>query len=134
MPKEWRDRNKLVADYILGFVNSVAFTDAPNDLTKQLAYSIKMFRCGIGCGSSGIEYLCKFSALEGLVCGPAKSDKAGLLKNRLSALAQSSWPKIATDIQRMWEERCEASHQALAFKPELQAEVAQFLFCKIAEH
>jgi hypothetical protein len=49
--------------------------DSLTELRRQLAYSVKMFRQGIISGDPGIEYLCKFSALEGLVCGSQTKNK-----------------------------------------------------------
>jgi hypothetical protein len=45
------------------------------------------------------------------------------LKERLKSLFQSSLPQIETDVQRLWDQRCEASHQAIAFDPKLEGDL-----------
>ena len=62
-----------------------------------------------------MEYLCKFSALEGLVCGPARNKKERLLTTRLKALFAPSARNVPADVAALWDMRCEASHQAKAF-------------------
>jgi hypothetical protein len=123
--KHAEERNALFADYVLAFFSFVAFVDdtQATDLVRQLAYSAKMTRQGINSASSGIEYLCKFSALEGLVCGPETKNKGSILSGRLGCLFQASMPQVAKDVDRLWKQRCVASHQAAAHDLKLLADL-----------
>lgn len=123
--KQWQERNSRVADYVMGFINSVAFVEATTttELGRQLAYSMKMFRRGIAAGCPGIEYVCKFSALEGLVCGSKTTDKSATLKTNLGTLFCNVNPGMKQELQRLWKQRCRASHQAMAFDAKLIADL-----------
>jgi hypothetical protein len=88
---------------------------ANTPLAHQLLYSARMFRHGCEYSVFGIQYLCKFSALEGLVCGSKTAGKHTLLKTRLGVLFRESASPVAADIRELWELRCTASHQAKAF-------------------
>lgn len=123
--KAWGARHDQIANYVLAFVNCVSFEPwaSLSEFRKQLAYSVKMFRYGIASGDPGIEYICKFSALEGLVCGSHTKNKIAMLKNRLKIIFEPSMKQIETDIQRLWEQRCEASHQAIAFDEKFQVDL-----------
>lgn len=114
---DWKERQVKLRDRLLVFSDLVAAGDPKyrNDLCYQLRYSAKMYRCGVASKSYGVEFLCKFSALEGLVCGAAKSHKERLLKSRLKSLFARSSRNVEHDILALWELRCEASHQARAF-------------------
>ena len=116
----WQNRQeKLLKRLLVLFdITSALQTRFQNDLCYQLIYSSKMFRCGIASKNFGVEYLCKFSALEGLVCGSEQHNKENLLKRRLDALFARSGRDVAKDTQRIWKLRCEASHQAKAFHDE----------------
>ena len=64
--------------------------------------------------SYGVNFLCKFSSLEGLVCGSQKFGHGKLLEERLSQLFRHR-ANIKTEVRELWEMRCEASHQGKAF-------------------
>lgn len=117
---EWKERQAKLRDKLLVFSDLVAAGDPKyrNDLCYQLRYSAKIFRCGVESKSYGVEFLCKFSALEGLVCGTAKSGKERLLKTRLKWLFARSRRNVEHDVHALWELRCQASHQAKAFHDE----------------
>jgi hypothetical protein len=114
---KWKERELKLSTRLLTFFDIVAGGDPKykNDLGFQVGYSAKMFRCGAQAKNFGVEYLCKFSALEGLVCGAEKDGKEKLLKERLSQLFSKSPRDVKKDVRRLWRLRCEASHQAKAF-------------------
>ncbi|HZR18703.1 MAG TPA: hypothetical protein VFE51_15530 [Verrucomicrobiae bacterium] len=119
-PKKWTASRDALFNRLCTFFDLVA-SGSPKyktELGYQIAISAKMFRCGSESKSFGVEFLCKFSALEGLVCGPIQSEKHKILKERLGLLFHGSGSAVAADISRLWMLRCEASHQAKAFYDE----------------
>lgn len=114
--KSWQEREKCFADHILHFFEVVANSGVGcSGLGAQIQYSAKMFRHGSEAQVFGVEYLCKFSALEGLVCGSVRRKKQALLTERLRTLFRRSPRKIEDDVAELWDLRCVASHQGNAF-------------------
>ena len=115
--KKWEERMTKLTDHLLWFFEVVVSEDSRyrNDLGNQIQYSTKMFRHGAASKVFGIEYLSKFSAMEGLVCGSAKKNKEALLKDRLGLLFRRSCRDIKNELDLLWDLRCVASHQANAF-------------------
>lgn len=114
--KNWENRTMQLLNRFLLFFD-VASSDDPNfntELANQVLLSAKMFHHGIKAQSYGIEFLCKFSALEGLVCGPRQQGHGKLLRERLSELFRNR-NGITAEVQQLWQKRCEASHQGKAF-------------------
>lgn len=114
--KAWDERTRQLLVRFLDFFDVAATDNAlfDTELANQISLSARMFRHGRMSSSYGIEYLCKFSALEGLVCGPRTHGHGNLLKNRLSVLFRHRI-NIAAEVQELWRIRCEASHQGKAF-------------------
>jgi hypothetical protein len=114
--KAWQSRKEWLLNRFLLYFDAVASGEVQyeTEVAEQLELSAKMFRHGGKSDSYGIEFLCKFTALEGLVCGPAKFGKEKLLTERLSALFRAR-NGIEAEISKLWKMRCEASHQAKAF-------------------
>lgn len=113
-------RNDALIRHLLPFFDVVAGApiDLGSELKRQLYYSNRMYRAGKESGIFGIEFLCKFSALEGMVCGPAMRHKCDLLQSRLKSLFGSSMPDIEAEVDRLWKLRCRGSHQSMAFYSE----------------
>jgi hypothetical protein len=124
--KLWNERTKKLMRRFLVFFDTVSCNAAKpqTDLVSQLALSTKMYRHGCSSDSYGIEFLCKFTALEGLVCGDAKSNKEKLLKKRLSALFRHL-TNVEKQIGDLWVMRCEASHQGKAFAAKFAPSISQ---------
>ncbi len=75
---------------------------------------MKMYRHGAATGIYGLEFICKWSALEGLVCGGEPAGKLAMLLNRMPAL----FPAARTTVEEKVKElklRNEAVHEARAF-------------------
>lgn len=118
----WQTRKTQLLQRFLVFFEAVA-GDNPQfatEVTDQLGLSAKMFRHGYKSQTYGIEFLCKFTALEGLVCGPRKHGHGELLKKRLSSLFRTR-NGIEAEIEKLWIMRCEASHQGKAFSSKFSA-------------
>jgi len=114
--KLWDERNQRLLKHFLDFFDVVATDDVQfdNELCNQISLSAKMFRCGSLARAHGVDFLCKFTALEGLVCGSVKTGHGKLLKQRLSELFRHR-KSIAKEVEELWRKRCEASHQGKAF-------------------
>jgi len=97
--RKWEERTAKLPHKLLRYFDVVASGDARcrNDLGNRIQYSVKMFRHGAESDVFGIEYLSKFSALEGLVCGPARNNKQALLKQGCGCcFAKAREPSKAT--------------------------------------
>jgi hypothetical protein len=107
----WRERKNMLMQRWLVFFDSVT-GDAgiETEIVKQLGLSARMFRHGQRAVAYDVEYLCKFTALEGLVCGSRKNGHRQLLTTRLPLLFKT-WPGLDEEVKRLWGFRCAASHQ-----------------------
>jgi hypothetical protein len=118
----WQTRKAQLLERFLIFFDAVAGDAAPSDseIIDQLGLSAKMFRHGNKSNSYGIEFVCKFTALEGIVCGSEIHGKGALLKSRLSSLFRSR-NGVEEEVAKLWKMRCEASHQGKAFSNDFSA-------------
>lgn len=114
----WKHRTEQLRDRLLQFFDlwTAGGPEAATDLGRQIQYSVKMYRHGVQARAWGIEYVCKFSALEGLVCGPLTKDKSQVLQTRLAGLFRDA--SLKSQVKALWHLRCGASHQARAFYSE----------------
>ncbi len=113
----WQRRCKMVFNTLFPFFDVIAQLHPRRDtsLSRQLMYSMKMYRHGAATGVFGLEYICKWSALEGLVCSGERHRKLALLKNRIPQLFPKECARIAAKVAELWELRNEAVHEARAF-------------------
>ena len=118
----WQSRKAQLLQRFLIFFEAVAGEDPQFDteVVNQVALSAKMFRHGCKSETYGIEFLCKFTALEGLVCGPRKNGHGPLLKQRLPSLFRTR-NNINAEVAKLWTMRCGASHQGKAFSSEFSS-------------
>lgn len=115
-----RDTNRSLSDRLLPFFETLLPEDEqePTEIINQLRCSCRMFRLGSESHSFGLEFLAKFSALEGLLCGPAKANKRRIMATRASDLFHPSRPEAEVEINDLWQYRCVASHRAFVFYDE----------------
>ena len=128
----WKERREKLLVQFLPLFDVLGNAEAQlssTEIGEQLKLSMKMFRHGCKASNVGIEFLCKFSALEGLVCGGEQRQKEKLLKGRLGKLF-TMVPNVDGLISKLWKLRCEASHQSKAFSARfVQANAdVEFLF------
>lgn len=83
-------------------------------LLRQLFYSCRMFRLGDSSDNYGIEFLCKYSALEGMVVGGLRKNKHQTVKDRLSQLFKTSIPNISKIIDDFYDIRNDIAHEGKA--------------------
>lgn len=116
--KQWQEVKGKLFNRMLRFFDVAVRLDpkCQTPLAHQLLYSVRMFRHGTDSRVFGIQFLCKFSALEGIVCGSANRSKEALLKERLRHLLRRNNRPVEAEVKELWELRCSASHQAKAFR------------------
>jgi hypothetical protein len=106
---------ETISDYLLGYF-SYAFSKVAAEqtgLVEQLKVSMDMFRCGLRSRSTSAEFICKFIALEGLVCGESYHDaRTAILENRLTSLCDKALPNIAELVGNLTKRRNTAFHHA----------------------
>jgi hypothetical protein len=134
----WQEQQRELFTSLLSFFD-IAMSLHPSGnspLSRQLLYSMKMFRHGAMSGIFGLEYLCKWSALEGMICG-GEQGKKRLLLTRLPMLFPTKGPEFLETLSKLWNIRNEAIHESRAFDsdhlPEAPAlgphiETVEFLF------
>ena len=113
----WQERNRELQVRVNRFFGLALnqHSKSMTPLARQIRHSMRMFRHGRESGSWGVEFICKFCALEGLVCGDEQHDKAKKLKQRLVALFRDSSAEFVGRIRKLWEFRSGAVHTARAF-------------------
>ncbi len=113
----WRSRSDSVFRVLLRFFDLVIApaTHASSSLSRQLLYSTKMYRHGMTIEIYGLEFICKCSALEGLVCG-GEREKRKLLRERLPNLYHADRAETEELVDKIWTIRNEAVHEARAFR------------------
>ena len=113
----WRSRCEQVYHALLPFFDIASGLHAQRDtsLSRQLLYSMKMYRHGAATGIYGLEFICMWSALEGLVCGGERDAKRAMLVDRLPSLFPAERAEVEEKVKGLWTLRNEAVHEARAF-------------------
>ncbi len=113
----WETRNKELRARVNRFFSLAIeqHTRSGVPLARQIRHSMRMFRHGKQSGSWGVEFICKFCALEGLVCGEERHGKHEKIKTRLSALFRDNSTEFTRRCTKLWEFRSDAVHTAKAF-------------------
>ncbi len=79
------------------------------ELSQKIRSAVKMFRHGRAANDVQVQFLCKFTAVETLVCGSVLAGRGALLKKRIPELLNRI---TSTRVNELWELRCGASHEA----------------------
>lgn len=98
----WEEQQRELFRSLLSFFD-IAMSLHPSGncpLSRQLLYSMKMFRHGAMTGIFGLEYLCKWSALEGMICG-GEQGKKRLLLTRLPMLFPTKGPEFLETLSKL---------------------------------
>lgn len=113
----WKDRSDRLRARLVSFYQLATdgHSKSVSDLGMQLRHSLRLFRHGVQTGCYGVEFICKFCALEGLVCGDIRHDKKRHLVQRLKALLPSEAASVGAKVEELWKYRSEAVHTARAF-------------------
>lgn len=113
----WKRRDEELRTRVSRF-NSLAIdfhSRSRTALARQIRHSLRMFRHGQHAGSWGVEFICKFCALEGLVCGELTEKKLATLVSHLTALFPESRDSTEAMVRKLWDFRSTAVHTAQAF-------------------
>lgn len=113
----WKDHERKMLDLMLPLfdISSGLTPHKGTELAVQLQHSARIFRAGVKSENFGIDFLCKFAALEGLVCGQNRQRKEKLLKERLGHLFRSASP-VDLMITKLWQKRSHAIHKGEIFE------------------
>jgi hypothetical protein len=113
--RDWADRSEHIFKQLWPFFDVVAGVHArhASPLAEQLAYSLKMYRRGATASEAGVEFICKWSALEGLV-SPGDSAIRRTIVERLETLFSDRKHDIEPLIAELWKRRNKAVHTARA--------------------
>jgi len=89
-------------------VASGIHANSQNEVADQLSTLAKMYRHGRLALDLQMQFLSKFTAMEGLVCGSQQNGHGQLLRTRLPELFKA---RLSTArINELWKLRCRASH------------------------
>ncbi|MGD0060809.1 MAG: hypothetical protein ABSD58_15435 [Verrucomicrobiia bacterium] len=83
-----------------------------SSLTMQIINSARLYRLGCESQSYGLEFLCKFAAMENLVAGTARWQKARKLRERIPMLIKNTKWDVARAVTKLWKLRNSAVHEA----------------------
>lgn len=113
----WKKRDEELRTRIIKFYSLAIdmHSRSQTSLAKQIRHSLRMFRHGQHSDSWGVEFICKFCALEGLVCGELEERKQATLVARLIALFPEATEKTEEMVRKLWKYRSAAVHTAQAF-------------------
>jgi len=82
-------------------------------LAQQLVYSMKMYRRGATTAIDGVEFICKWSALEGMVSDGGSPIRRTMIA-RLEALFTERKTEIECIVNKLWAIRNDVVHEAHA--------------------
>lgn len=109
----WKKRNQAVLNELLHFWDITESKESPTPLQEQIVFSAKMYRQGASAKDYGVQFLCKFCALEGLVTGGERQKKGEKFKDRLTQLFTENQAEIAgIDLDKIWTVRNDIAHES----------------------
>jgi hypothetical protein len=111
--RAWAEQSAQIFKQLWPFFDVVAgvHTRRATPLAQQLLYSMKMYRRGASASMDGVEFICKWSALEGLVSVGAHPKRQKLVE-RLEALFPDRKAEMSTTVGKLWDVRNNAVHEA----------------------
>ena len=112
----WKRRNEQLFRALFPFFDLAAGVHPrrATSLARQLLYSMKMFREGAEAGIYGIEFICKWCALEGLVCAGEERKRQLLCERIPSLFSERERAEVLEAVERLWPLRHDAVHEARA--------------------
>ncbi len=116
------DRTKILINAVIPFFDVItrAHPNHDSSLARQIAQSLKMYRHGASADSFAVEFICKCSALEGLVCAH-NENKGERLRTRLPILFREDASVTSNRIKKIWKDRNLAIHESAGFYSEHSA-------------
>lgn len=113
--ESWTARSDEIMQHLLPVLSQLIekCPDGHNELAWRALHSAKLFRRGVESRSFGVEFFCKFAALENLVVGGEFSVKKGReIRDRLTALVRDAIPDATSSITDLWRRRHPLVHEA----------------------
>ena len=112
--ESWTARSDEIMQHLLPVLSQLIEkpADTRTDLAWRALHSAKLFRKGIESKNFGMEFFCKFAALENLVAGGDSVDKGKKFRTRLAALVGDALPNSAGSIAELWNRRHPLVHEA----------------------
>jgi hypothetical protein len=109
----WADQAAQIFKQLWPFFDVIAGIHARREtaLANQLIYSLQMYRYGVSAALAGVEFICKWSALEGLVSVTERPKRRRIVE-RLETLFADRKAEIATTVNALWDVRNNAVHEA----------------------
>lgn len=112
--KEWADYCDQILTKALPYYDRLldGNWDDHSQLETQVLHSAHMFRLGTEARNYGIEYFCKFSAMEALVAASETVNKKANLLERIPRLFRGVRFDVKKEIEELWERRHLVVHEA----------------------
>ena len=113
--ESWTARSDEIMQHLLPIVSQLIekSPDDHNELAWRALHSAKLFRRAVESRNFGLEFFCKFAALENLVVGDEAAVKKGeKIRNRLTALVGGAIPNAQSSISELWKRRHPLVHEA----------------------
>ncbi len=112
--ESWTARSDKIMEHLLPVLSQLIekSPDDYNELAWRALHSAKLFRRGVESRGFGMEFFCKFAALENLVVGGEPLKKGKQIRNRLTALVGDALPDAESSISELWKRRHPLVHEA----------------------
>lgn len=112
--ESWTARSDEIMQHLLPVLSELIekSPDEHNEIAWRALHSAKLFRRGVESTHFGMEFLCKFAALENLVVGGDILKKGEKIRNRLTALVDNVLPDAESSITELWNRRHPLVHEA----------------------
>jgi hypothetical protein len=113
---DWAARTETYFRGLLIFFDLASGVHPKRDtgLGAQLQNAARLAHAGVRSEHFGLEFIAKFAAMESLVCGGEHRRKGNKLKERLPWLFRGDPNVTADSVERLWEARSKAVHEANA--------------------
>ncbi len=112
--ESWTARSDQIMQHLLPVLSELIekSPDDHNEIAWRAAHSAKLFRRGVESRNFGMEFFCKFAALENLVVGGEIRNKGEKIRSRLTALVGDVLPDTESSITELWTRRHPLVHEA----------------------
>lgn len=110
----WTARSDKIMQHLLPVLSQLIEkpSDSHNELAWRALHSAKLFRRGIESKNFGMEFFCKFAALENLLMGGETQEKGKKFRTRLLALVGDVLPDSESLVAELWKRRHPLVHEA----------------------
>jgi hypothetical protein len=112
--ESWTARSDEIMQHLLPVLSQLIekSPDDRNEIAWRALHSAKLFRRGIESRNFGMEFFCKFAALENLVAGGEILKKGEKIRSRLTDLVGDVLPDTESSVTELWNRRHPLVHEA----------------------